>query len=474
MANETLAQSAIILGAGPTGLSTAWQLVKRGWRVTIIEKEQEVGGHGGTRTIHGYAVDDGPHKLYPQVPCAMPLIEHFVGDRLERISKKSTIYLKGKYIPYPFGLVDLIKGLGILSGVRSGLGLLWGKFLVFLKRRHTTYTDFVLAHFGTFAHTLVFRPVARKLWGDPDQLHIQLAKTRIIAPKITDLITSVFTPFKNKPKLSADIFYYPKGGLCVLWEAMSSEIEQLGGKVMRSALPARITRNAEAGIFTIDYTTSEGTHTISAPVVVSTIPFKTAYELLNPAPPSSVMEAVVKLKLSSLLVLYLVVDVPRVLEVNWIFIPEERYHFARISEQKGFSESMVPPDRSVLMVEIPLARKEIRDKDKETLAKEAIAQLREIGLLKKNHNVIEHFFSYDASIYPVYDLHYQTHLETILAYSDRMPNFYLNGRLGLFCYNNMDHSMEMGMTLADHIVEGKSIAEWKKAREAFYEYKIVD
>ena len=58
----------IVLGAGPTGLSCAWQLVSAGLTVTVLEKRQEVGGHGATHTIHGYNVDEGPHKLYPQVP----------------------------------------------------------------------------------------------------------------------------------------------------------------------------------------------------------------------------------------------------------------------------------------------------------------------------------------------------------------------------------------------------------------------
>ncbi len=100
----------IVIGAGPTGLSTALQLVRRGYKAIVLEKEGIVGGHGGTKEVQGYLVDDGPHKLYPQVPCAMPLIKEFVpGDELLTMSKTSSIYLNGKFIPYPFGIVDLLK-----------------------------------------------------------------------------------------------------------------------------------------------------------------------------------------------------------------------------------------------------------------------------------------------------------------------------------------------------------------------------
>lgn len=464
--------TAVILGAGPTGLSTAWRLGQHGWKVIVIEKEKELGGHGRTSTINGYNVDDGPHKLYPQVPCAKPFIEHFVGDDLLTTSKKSTIYLCGQYIPYPFGLGDLFKGLGIKTGVLCGLSYILSKAKQIIKGNVKTYTDFAVAQYGSYAHKLVFRHIAEKLWGDPNFLHVQLAKTRIIAPNIIELVLGLLLGTRNKPKLSADEFYYPKHGLRQLWEAVAREIEMNGGTILRNARPSIITENKNGYI--IEYTNSNGNNEIHCDVTISTIPLKTTLEIMRPLPPKDVIEAAKQLKLSSLLILYVVVKTPRLLPVNWIFFPELNYHFGRLSEQKGFSEAMVPADRTVLMVEIPLARVVIREMDRGKLISETIAQLREVGIIKPEHSIIEVFTSNDASIYPIYDLDYLDRLQTLLSWSDNKPNFYLNGRLGLFCYNNMDHSMEMGLTLADYIARGETLEKWQKIREKFYEYKIVD
>lgn len=461
-----------VLGAGPTGLSTAWRLAKHGWKVTVIEKDTELGGHGGTRTIHGYNVDDGPHKLYPQVPCAKPLIDHFVGADLLITSKKSTIYLDGKYIPFPFGLGDLFKGLGIGVGIRCGISYVLGKIQSILKGKPKTYSDFVVAQYGSLANKLVFRQVAEKLWGNPDELHVQLAKTRIIAPNLIELIKSLLFGMKNKPALSAEIFYYPKNGLRQLWEAMGKEIESLGGTIVRNTKPSQIMRKGQG--FRIALDTSENIQPLEVDALVSTIPIKTTVRLFEPKAAETVYQAAENLKASSLLVLYVVVNTPRLLPVNWIFFPESNIHFGRISEQKGFSESMIPADRTVLVIEIPLARESIRNIPREQIIQESLEQLRRVNVIKPEHKILETFTGYDDSIYPIYDLPYQKNLQTILDWSDSLPNFYLNGRLGLFCYNNMDHSMEMGLSLADYMTSSEPIDAWRQRRKNFYDYKIVD
>ena len=476
MDNQMSNKRVIVLGAGPTGLSCAWQLVSAGLTVTVLEKRQEVGGHGATHTIHGYNVDEGPHKLYPQVPCAKPMIDHFVGKDLLTMSKTSQVYINGRFMNYPFGIGDLFSVLGLSTGIKCGLSFAVGKFKSFFRRQDRTYTDYVRRNFGDYTHRLVFRAVAEKLWGNPDELHAQLAQTRIIAPSIVELLKGLLFGFKGKPKLSADEFYYPRYGLRQLWRAMQEDIEKQGGVVLTGAIPTSIHRNS-AGTFFVSYMREGKEHNIEADVLVSTIPVATIYDLLNPAPPREANDAVHSLRLSSLYILYLVIDTPRLLKVNWIFFPESKYHFARISEQKGFSEEMVPKDRTVLMVEIPAAREHIRkqmEEDADALKYEVITQLKELGILQSHHKVIDSFFNYSDSIYPVYDLGFKNNLSRVIEYSDSIPNFYLNGRLGLFCYNNMDHSMEMGTLLADHIAHGTTVMEWQKLRETFYEYKIVD
>lgn len=466
---------ATVLGGGPTGLSTAWRLAKHGWKVTILEKDGELGGHGGTRKLHGYDVDDGPHKLYPQVDIAKQMIEHFVGGELLTISKKSTIYLNGKYIPFPFGLVDLFKGLGVVAGIRCGISYVLGKIQKMSKGKIKTYTDYVVSLYGRYPHELVFRQIARKQWGNPDWLDVKLAETRIIAPNLLELLKSLFQGgIKNKPKLSADEFYYPRKGLRQLWEAMWAEIEQLGGELKRSTVPVKIIIDDTSG-YRVQYKTEDAHEdSLKTDAIISTIPLRAILPILDPQPPAAVTSVVEELQATSLMILYLVINTPRVLPVNWIFFPEDRLHFGRLSEQKGFSPEMIPGDRTVLLVEIPFARPEIQSMDREQLIRETIEQLHEIGILKPEHTIIDQFTAFDQAVYPKYDLAWKANLRKILDYTDSLNNFYLNGRHGLFCYNNMDHSMEMGVKLADHMTSGRPITDWQPIRETFYDYRIVD
>lgn len=467
---------AAILGAGPTGLATAWRLAKYGWEVEIFEKMNELGGHGATEKINGYDLDQGPHKLYPQVECAEPLIRHFIPPKdLLEIPKKSQIYLKGKYIPFPFGLGDLFKGLGLGTGVRCGVGYMLGKIEKSLKKSRT-YTDFVIGQYGRYSNNLIFRPVAEKIWGNPDFLDIQLAKTRIVAPNLLELVKGLLFGVKNKPSLSADVFYYPRKGMRQLWENIGDEIKKLKGVIHRETVPTAITYKQNQEGFTLSYQnkTDREEKEKNFDIVISTLPIHSFYPLLKPQAPDEIQECAKALQFASLRILYIVVQRLRLLSSNWVFFPESRYHFSRISEQKGFSEEMIPKDQTVLTVEIPVAREEMAKKDKETLLKETLEQLEEVHILSKKDVILKTFETYHEKIYPIYDQKYHHNLERFLAFSDQIQGLYLNGRLGLFCYNNMDHSLEMGLSLADHITAQKSIEEWKITRNTFYDYKIVD
>ena len=56
--------SALILGAGPTGLITAWRLLQEGWDVKIIEKNSNVGGLCRSWNKNNFILDTGPHIFH--------------------------------------------------------------------------------------------------------------------------------------------------------------------------------------------------------------------------------------------------------------------------------------------------------------------------------------------------------------------------------------------------------------------------
>ncbi len=93
----------------------------------------------------------------------------------------------------------------------------------------------------------------------------------------------------------------------------------------------------------------------------------------------------------------------------------------------------------------------------------------------KREEVLEYFTVRLGSVYPVWDIHYEANLEILLNYERGVENLLFNGRPGLFFYNNLHHSLDMGFVAARHILSGKTKAEkWDKDAQAFKEFQLVE
>jgi len=209
--------------------------------------------------------------------------------------------------------------------------------------------------------------------------------------------------------------------------------------------------------------------------IISTIPVDILIGSLDPQPPDSVIRAVESLKHRNLILFYLVINQDRLFEDSFIFYPEEKYIFNRLSEQKGFSKYMIPENKTVLCVEITCAE----DDDKwntadEVLYNKAIIGLNEAGIIKDGTNIEEYIVRRLTNAYPVYDKKYKENLNIVLEYLDALRSIYPIGRQGIFNYCGMADAMDMGFTAAEQIIEGGSMENWRKKRERFDNYVTVD
>ena len=146
-----------------------------------------------------------------------------------------------------------------------------------------------------------------------------------------------------------DSFYYPKLGIVEISNKLADDIKKGGNEILLNTVPVKIdTKNHE-----IMLKTNSGESQIKPySNLISTIPLQDLLALLDPLPPKEVIAAASALRYRNLILFYIVINKNRLFEDSFIFYPEEKYVFNRISEQKGFSESMVPPDKTVLCVEV--------------------------------------------------------------------------------------------------------------------------
>lgn len=466
----------VILGAGITGLFTAYKLAQtERYEVIVVEKEEYIGGMATTFRHDGYNLDFGPHKIFTLIDGVFDEIVRLLGDELIEIPKKSSIRLDGRLYSYPIRVKDLILGINPITGVKFVIGYVGSALLrKFTKTPDNTYEQWLINRFGNSFYSAVFKPYAEKIWGEPDKLDAKLAESRVAIPDLKALLKGLISRKDNNPSVNAKKFYYPKNGIISLSLAMRRVIEKKGGKILTSSRADKIQIDQNRAEY-VEITGKDEKVRLNTDFLVSTIPINELISILSPAVPGHVRDAADNIMFRSLILLYLVVDRNRILEDNWIFFPEKKYIFNRISEQRGFSPIMVPRGESVLCVEITCdLNDKIWNSSDEELFKHVIDGLEEAGLLDRSK--VKKFFSRRiATAYPIYRLGFQGEISKILSYVDGIDNLITNGRQGLFNYNNMDHCIEMGRVCAEHIISGRpKKVKWNIESKRFDNFRIVD
>jgi protoporphyrinogen oxidase len=300
-----------------------------------------------------------------------------------------------------------------------------------------------------------------------------LAKARVSAPNLLSLIKASILK-ESKPELSADFFYYPKKGIIQLSENLARGIEKNKGRIILNKKVSQVFWDEKKGF---EYATIENNgreEKIKADIFISSMPMPDLIKSMSPKPPKNVQDAANSLRFNSLILLYLIIKKPKALESNWIYFPEKKFLFNRISEQKGMSEFSCPESKTALCIEFT-STKEIsfNNLSAEQLFEKILPDLESIGICKKE-DVEGVFLKRIQNVYPIYSLNYKKNLSTILNFLDSIPNMITIGRNGLFNYNNMDHCIDSGFKAAKKVYLNKSKEEWATERESFYNYKIID
>ncbi|PIN77168.1 hypothetical protein COV15_02915 [Candidatus Woesearchaeota archaeon CG10_big_fil_rev_8_21_14_0_10_34_12] len=440
----------IILGAGITGLATAYYLSKNN-DVILIEKSKDIGGMSYSFSYGNFTLDYGPHKLYTQLPNIMSEIKKVVP--LLKIKKKNSIFIKHNLYDFPIKISQVILKMP-LAGINSALDI-FSNF--FNKKPEDSYENFLINRFGKTLYNLVFRDYAAKIWGNPQELDVELAKRRVAASGFFDLLKGIL--FKKTEKISADHFYYPEKGISQLSDSLLEKLKQNNGKIITNSIISKleIKNNKITSV-------KVGNKSIKADYVISTIPLASLISTIQS--PSEVILASKDLSYKDLNLIYFILNKPRALNDNWIFFPEKNLLFNRISEQKSFSEQTGPKNQTAVIAE---TTKELTNERLNTIKEQLIS----LNIFSESE-IGDMFVRKLEKAYPIYNIGYKSNLDKILFFLDKIENLLTIGRHGLFNYNNMDQCWDMAMKAAEFIDKNQSKSEWLKIRESFDKYKIID
>ena len=442
----------VIIGAGITGLVAGYYLSEN-YRVIVLEKENFLGGTATNFEYKGFNLDYGPHKLYTELPEIMEEIGKVVP--LIKIKKKNSIYLQNNYYDFPLKMSQVAVRMP-LTAFKVGIDILCNPFS---KKPDDSYENYLANRFGKTLYGLSFKDYAKKVWGsDPKNLDAELAKRRIAISGIFGLIKSVI--FKDTKNISADYFYYPEKGTQQIFQNLADGIKANGGLVLMNERIEEIDINNDR----INFIRTKN-QTLKPDYIISTMPLNSLSGLLRP-------HIDVDLTYQNLNIVYFVLNKPKALNDCWIFFPEDKFIFQRVSEQKAFSENTSPKDKTVIMVE---TTKNVTGDDADTkdTINLMIEQLEKVGILSRTE-IDEYFVKSIKEAYPVYKKGFSESLNKFVNAAEKVNNFYLLGRQGLFNYNNMDQCWDMALKINEHITNDKTKAEWQATKQYFDKYRIVD
>src|SRR3974377_238536 len=218
----------VIIGAGPAGLTAAYELTKFDRRPIVLEKLDKVGGLSRTENYKGFHFDMGGHRFFTKVDEVKKMWHKILQEDFLRRPRLSRIYYNRNFFYEPLKALNALPGLGIWQSILIVLSYL--KWQVFPYRREETFEQWVTNRFGRRLFQVFFKTYTEKVWGVPcSELRAEWAAQRIQGLSLTTAIrNALFKQQKTSVKTLINSFHYPERGPGQMWEMMTAHLQQKG------------------------------------------------------------------------------------------------------------------------------------------------------------------------------------------------------------------------------------------------------
>jgi len=437
----------VCIGAGPAGLTAAYQLAKKGdARVLVLEASEMMGGISQTAQYKGYRFDIGGHRFFTKYEPVEALWHEILGPEFIQVPRQSRIHYRGKYFDYPLKAWNALSGLGLIEAFRCVASYVHAK--VRPSAVEDNLEQWVSNRFGKRLYHIFFKTYTEKVWGIPcTEIRAEWAAQRIQNLSLAKAIINAAAINKRSDKIKSliDRFQYPRLGPGQMWEACAEKLVALGGEV-RTRHKVEALELSKGRVAAVRVRTPAGTERIEAEHFISTMPIRSLVRALEPRPPEAVQRAGEGLRYRDFLVVALILAQEQLFTDNWIYIHTPGVKVGRIQNFNNWSIAMVPEKgRTCLGMEYFCFEGDgLWSAKDEELVRLATEELGKLGLADPKL-VVDGTVVRMPKAYPIYDAEYRANLDGARAFLDTVPNLHPVGRNGMHKYNNQDHSMLTAM-----------------------------
>ena len=515
----------IIIGAGPAGLTAAYELLDKSnnYDVVVLEESNSLGGISRTVNYKGNRMDMGGHRFFSKVPEVNDWWEKMLptqgrkpyddvllnrnssvkrgGPNPEKTDKVmlkrnrlSRIFFNNKFFDYPISLkFETIKNMGFGTTIVVGFSYL--KSIIF-KREENSLEDFYINRFGKKLYSMFFENYTENLWGrHPRDISPEWGAQRVKGLSIMAIFKDIFGKMFNKKNRKVETslieeFSYPKYGPGQLWEVTASEIKKKKGKIIMNAKVIKIHKNSDNIINYVIYTNKDNKRVrIDADYIISSMPIKDLvlgmnsvpkryYKIADGLPYRDYMTVGVLVNKLNLKNKTKIKTIGNIVPDNWVYVHNRNVKMGRFQIYNNWSPYLVKDINNSVWVGLEYFCNENDDlwsmSDQE-FAEMGIDEMIKLGLIQNEDNVLDFHVERVKKAYPAYFDTY-SQIDKLRNYLNSITNLYCVGRNGQHRYNNIDHSMctsfETVKNIINNVTDKSNI--WNVNTEKEYHEEKID
>ena len=471
-------EKVLIIGAGPAGLTAAYELMAKSdkYEVIVFEESNQFGGISRTVNYKGNRMDMGGHRFFSKVPevnewwkkmiptqGALPyddVVLHRESTIVEggpdpektdrvmlRRNRLSRIFFKRKFFDYPVTLkMATLKNMGF--GTTVVVGCSYIKSAIF-KRKENSLEDFYINRFGKKLYSMFFENYTENLWGrHPSEISPEWGAQRVKGLSIMAILGDIFGKMFNKKNRKVETslieeFAYPKLGPGQLWEITADDFVKMGGTIIKNAKVVKVIKDKNNKMTGLAYEKDGETVTVNGDYIISSMPVKDLIESMNDVPEEfrkiatglpyrdymTVGVLIPHLNLKNETKTKTIGDI---VPDNWVYVHDRSVKMGRFQIYNNWSPYLVKNIENTVWMGLEYfcnEGDEMWSMSDEEFGKMGIREMVQMKLIDSESDVLDFHVERVKKAYPAYFDTYE-HMDDLRNYINTIPNLFCVGRNG--------------------------------------------